>query len=117
MQYMGFADIFRATIENGGGTFRWDDESLSFSPVTEGIAVGIIDGTFRTTDRALSSEFEYAIWDALDESVIVGTWVDGLIIHIDPVRIFTDEDEARAFAVENNQLAYYVIHEQREVRL
>ena len=107
--------LYNRTIKNGGGTFT----PVTYTDVTYGYAVGLVDGTYRQVnsndkvafnDAIASLEFEYPY-------AAIGTWLDGDTIHIDPTEVLLDEDIARSIAYNRGQLAYYVLHEQREVRI
>ena len=110
--------LYARTIANGGGTFTDADRD-----VTSGYAVAIVHGTFRSVDVndapgfdvAVDSCYQYAASIGVD--IAVGTWVDGSIIHVDPVRIYTTDREARASAAMLHQLAYFHLDTQTELRL
>lgn len=106
-------DLYHATLDNSGGTF----DPLSLSDVTTGYAVGLVDGTFRVVSRY--QEFAIAIADlsAAYPRAYIGTWLDNDGVHIDPAVVLDNEPDAIALATRNRQRAYYIIHEQREVRL
>lgn len=108
------------TLANGGGTFK----PRTHADVTRGYAVAVIDGTYAKVPAKDSRSFYRAINRLTDDidadgrnDINIGTWLDGDTIHIDPAIVVDDESVARDIAKRNNQLAYYIIHEQREVRL
>lgn len=122
--------LYARTIANGGGTFNRNGED-----VTHGCSVSVVNGTWQTVAAGDVEAFNDAIrilYFNLDgfakpyvneygvrvySSAYVGTWVDGDTIHIDPVLVVDDESTARTLAIANNQLAYYILHENREVRI
>jgi hypothetical protein len=106
--------MYSDTLANGGGTFNRAGRN-----VTRGFAVSAIDDTFRIIDIDDKPAFERAILDVAREypTSCVGTWVHEGNIYIDPADVFTDEATALRWATQRNQIAYYIIHEQREVRL
>ena len=54
---------------------------------------------------------------ALKNSNIVGGWLDNGKYYFDSVKVFNEETEAREFAIENDQIAYFDLNIGEEVRL
>jgi hypothetical protein len=106
--------VYADTILNGGGTFRHNGKSL-----TRGFAVAVVNDTFAIVDVNDKAAFEAAIIDlsAAYPNECIGTWVHEGRIYIDPSSVYTDESVAARDAFQRNQLAYYILHEQREVML
>ncbi len=107
--------IYSRTIDNGGGTF----DAVTGQSVTSGYAVATIDGTFVRVNVNDRDAFDVGIASVIQNfpAANVGTWVDGDTIHIDPVMVLDNEAQTRKCASENSPRAYYIIHEQQEVRL
>jgi hypothetical protein len=106
--------LYTRTIVNGGGTFTRDGQD-----VTHGYAVGIVDGTYASCRARDIVSFDDAVRRVIRNYpfAYIGTWLDGDTIHVDPAMVVVNEAEALRLARRNHQLAYYIIHEQREVRL
>jgi predicted SprT family Zn-dependent metalloprotease len=88
--------------------------------VTYGYAVSIIEDSFaivNVNDRRAFDDAIHMCTVKFPFAYAIGTWVDGDSIHIDPAMVADNESTARTVAIANHQLAYYIIHEQREVRL
>ena len=113
-------NLFERTIANGGGTFDMHGDNGNRADITSGYAVAIVDGTYRTAsihDRRSFNDAVHMCTVDFPFATAIGTWVDGDIIHIDPVMIADSEDVARAVAVANNQLAYFNLNTMEEVRI
>jgi hypothetical protein len=116
------------TIVNGGGTF----DAVTLTPLTpdHGYAVGLVTGTWRTIGSNVSGPWDYAaiaaaILAAADytarhyaargvlstDARYVGTWIDGGVIHIDPVAIVDDIREALALGVITHQQSVWAFAE------
>lgn len=101
-------DALVTTVENGGGTFYAD--TLLPLELQRGYAVAYggvtldpakVDAeTLRQWARRVSQE-----WDAS----LVGTWLEGGVLYVDAVRIFSFDrfTQAVQFGVDNGQLAIY----------
>ena len=54
---------------------------------------------------------------ALKNDNIVGGWLDNGKYYFDSVKVFSEEAEAREFAIENDQIAYFDLNNGVNVRL
>lgn len=112
--------LYARTLAAGGGTFVMHAENFERADIVDGFAVAMVDGTYRKVHVNDQVNFNRAISQVIEDYPMagaIGTWVDGDFIHIDPVRVTATEAEARHLAAFFNQEAYYILHEQREVRL
>lgn len=111
-------DIYEDAIIHGGGTYHLDN-----TPVQKhGFAVSIVNGTFALIpgDGEFVSvvDFYNALTRLMHEFPDVnayGTWYADGLIHLDPVQIFENEDDARNAAVRLMQRAYYNLNTSTEV--
>ena len=117
-----WAIYYNQTIANGGGTFH----ILDTHSITTGYAVGAIADTFAIVPVKDTLAFGRAIRAIRQQYMLgsehvkvdaIGTWVDAGMIYIDPVKVVATEAEAIKIAKANNQLAYFNLNENKEVRL
>ena len=106
-----------ATLANGGGTFVSND--LRPSSAKSGYAVGLVQGTWDTVVPDVN-----AIADAIVETLsffphapYIGTWVDGDLVHVDPVIILWSYMDAVALGVANGQKSIWDIAAGEEIAL
>jgi hypothetical protein len=92
--------IYRDTLTNGGGTYPAAPRGFvvglcvgSFAKVSVGDELGFVDAVYRLHDAYPNTGF--------------GTWLDGDVIHIDPVIVLPDEPAAKLLANHYAQKAYY----------
>jgi hypothetical protein len=112
--------LYDRTIANGGGTFDMHGDNGDRADITAGYAVAIIDGTYRIVSEHDRRAFNDAVHMCIVDfpfATAIGTWVDGGVIHIDPVMVADTEDVARKTAMANHQLAYFNLNTMEEVRL
>lgn len=104
-----------ATVIDGGGTF---DRDLHAVHPTDGYAVGLVRGTWRTVPA-----HEAGLGDTLLEAAqvyadaYVGTWVDAGLVHVDPVIILTCREDAIRLATALGQKAVYDFASQSDIEV
>lgn len=100
--------VWEHSLKNPEG-FTLSLETLK--PVTVGYCVA-----YAETQNSFGLEsLEAVINHALEHERIVGGWEDEGLYYFDSVRVFQDENEARAFAEANKQIGYYDLQEQETV--
>ena len=83
--------------------------------VTGGISVAYLETQDSFDDEGLKRVIEHA----LEHEKKVGGWldIDDQLFYYDSIRIFTDLEEAKCFARENEQIAIFDLTRQRLIRL
>lgn len=107
--------IIRITMTNGGGTF---DRRGALIEREKGFVVGLVEGTGAIL-RLEDSELAYgAIKGLLRDynTLFIGTWLHNGQIHIDPVNIYDNREDAEKMGRFTNQIAIYSF-ESGEIRL
>lgn len=94
--------IYRDTLANGGGTYP---------AAPWGFVVGIRYGSYAVVSASDELGFVEALTRLQREypCASFGTWLDGDVIHIDPVIVLPDESAAKLLANHYAQKAYYNI--------
>jgi len=112
-------DFTKSTIENGGATFN---VNTGVEP-KEGIIVSekghevIYDISGAINEDELEEDIANALRDYVinhagllaDEDNFLGSWIDGDKLYLDISRVYDNPTEAVHKAIENKQLAVYVI--------
>ena len=103
---MSINSLLRLTIENGGGTFDRNLESVA--PET-GFAVGMVDGTHTILHLEDLESLDHSVMAILIQfpAAFVGTWLNDGKIHLDPVIIVQNRTDAIEMARKFNQKAIY----------
>jgi hypothetical protein len=107
--------MLRLTLENGGGTF-----DKTGSPIQgEGFVVGVHEGTFISVPLDDVDLFGDAIKLLTGKYTLeyIGTWVNGSVIHIDPVIVVSDRDTALNLGRTFHQKAIYDMNSDKVVEI
>lgn len=110
-------DLYRYTLNSGGGTFR----ASTLDPVTPaaGYAVALVpnDGGVQcdATDAAAFMNGIGRVRADYPAAEYIGTWNDGGRVYIDPVAIVADRESALELARRLRQLAVYSFEDAAEV--
>lgn len=115
---MDMQELLAATLANGGATF--DPRTGMLLQPKRGYAVGMRADTFATLPTDTDADALGAAVTALRyayPTALVGTWVDGGVIHLDPVEVVASRETAVRLGRERSQLAVYAFATGEEVRL
>ena len=86
---------------------------VDFRYVKDGFAVAY-EATQDSTDAgSIAKVYEHA----QENGRVIGGWLDNGKYYYDSVKVFTKEEDARAFAIKNNQIAYFDLTNKKEIRL
>ena len=105
------APIVTATLTNGGATFAASGEPIvsgfSVAGITEAVRIDVADFTAETLAAALR----------LFAGSTFGTWIEKGEVWIEPTTVLPDAAKADALARERDEIAYYDLDANEEIRL
>lgn len=96
--------IVDAAMRDGGGTFSPTGEAVF---PESGYAVGVSPGTWFKTHSVTQASEAVREMSLIMPDVHVGIWLDRSFIHIDPVVIVSDFDEAVSLGRNKLQVGIY----------
>ena len=121
---MKYEALYNLTLEQGGATVRIADYPEQMVMPTKGFAVGNRSEAIVSDKNSddIKERFDTAVerllpWAKEIDVDYLGTWVDGDLIHVEPVDVFASKDFALGVAFARGEDAIYSLADQKEIRM